>query len=138
MPPVLRSVLAVLAGIAAGVIVVAVVDTLVFRLYPLPAGTDTSDPAALRDAVATMPLQAFVLLLAGWVLAALASSWVAARLATRRLVLHGAIGGGLLLAATLANLAAVPHPTWMWAAAVVLLPVAVVMGIKAGARGRAE
>ena len=39
-------------------------------------------------------------------------------------VLHGMIVAVFVLVATVANLAAIPHPTWLWPAAIILIPAA--------------
>jgi len=124
MHPTIRSALVLLAGVVVSVLVVVLMDTLVGSLYPLPSGTDLNDQHSMRAALAAMPTAAFVLLLAGWVLAAGAGAYLAARLATRSAAMHGLIVAGFVLIATVANLAAIPHPGWLWPAAIVLIPVA--------------
>jgi hypothetical protein len=37
---------------------------------------------------------------------------------------YGLVVAALLLIATIANLRALPHPTWLWAAAILLIPAA--------------
>lgn len=84
MHPTIRSALVLLAGVVLSVLVVVLMDSLVGSLYPLPAGTDMNDQESMRRAVAAMPASAFLLLLSGWVLAAFAGAYLAARLAGRR------------------------------------------------------
>ncbi|MDQ3672815.1 MAG: hypothetical protein M3365_00335 [Gemmatimonadota bacterium] len=124
MHPTIRSALVLLAGVVLSVLVVILMDTLVGSLYPLPAGTDMNDQVSMRRAVAAMPTPAFVLMLAGWVLAAGAGAYLAARLATRSAAMHGMIVSVFVLVATVANLAAIPHPTWLWPAGIILIPAA--------------
>jgi len=45
-------------------------------------------------------------------------------LATRSPALHGMIVAIFVLVATVANLAAIPHPAWLWPAAIILIPAA--------------
>jgi hypothetical protein len=124
MNPTIRSALVLLAGVVAAVLVVVLVDTLVGSMYPLPDGTDLNDPASMRAALAAMPAAAFVLLLGGWVVAAAVGAYLAARLAMRSPALHGLIVAIFVLIATVANLAAIPHPMWLWPAAIILIPAA--------------
>jgi hypothetical protein len=124
MNPTIRSALVLLAGVVAAVLVVVLVDTLVGSMYPLPPGTDLNDRAAMQAAVAAMPTAAFALLLGGWVVAAAAGAYLAARLARRSPALHGFIVAIFVLVATVANLAAIPHPVWLWPAAIILIPAA--------------
>jgi hypothetical protein len=124
MQPTIRSALVLLGGVIAAVFVVILMDTLVGNIYSLPAGTDASNPESLRQAVAALPVAAFVILVAGWVLAAAVGSYLAARLATHARVVHGMIVALFVLVATVANLAKIPHPLWLWPATIILIPAA--------------
>jgi hypothetical protein len=124
MHPTIRSALALLAGVVAAVIVVILMDSVVARIYPLPAGTDLGNPESLRQAIGSLPSRAFVLLAVGWALAAAVGSYIAARLAAYARPTHGMIVALFVLVATISNLARIPHPMWMWAAAIILIPLA--------------
>ena len=134
MPPFLRSILAVLLGIVVGMLVVMAGDALVGRLFPLAPGVDPNDPTSLAQAIAAMPIAALLMLLVGWVTAAAVGAGVAARLARRAPVPHGLIVAAIILAATVANLILIPHPTWMLPAACVLIPVAGWVGVRLATR----
>lgn len=136
MSPGVRRVLAVVAGAVVAVAVVSLSDGLVGRAYPLPEGTDMRDAESMRAAFAAMPLPAMLLLLAGWALAAGIGAFVAVRLTADRRIGAGLIVTVILLLATLANLAALPHPVWMWPAAIVLVPLVGWLGARAGSRQR--
>jgi hypothetical protein len=123
MAPTIRSALVLLGGVIAAVFVVILMDTLVGNIYSLPAGTDAS-PESLRQAVAGLPVAAFVILVTGWVLAATVGSYLAARLATHARAIHGMIVALFVLVATVANLAKIPHPFWLWPATIILIPAA--------------
>ena len=124
MHPMIRSALVLLGGVVAAVLVVTLMDGVVASIYPFPAGTDLKNPENFRQAVAGLPTAAFLLLVVGWSLAAGVGSYIAARLATHARVIHGLIVALFVLVATIANLARIPHPTWMWPAAIVLIPLA--------------
>jgi hypothetical protein len=122
MQPTIRSAIVLLAGVVVAVLVVTVMDTVAGNIYSLPAGVDRSNPESMRQAIAGLPTAAFLLLLAGWVLAAAAGSYVAARTATHARAIHGLIVAVFVLVATVANLAAIPHPVWLWPAVIILIP----------------
>jgi hypothetical protein len=124
MQPTIRSAVVLLGGVIAAVFVVILMDTLVGNIYSLPAGTDASNPESLRRGVAALPVAAFLILVAGWVLAAGVGSYLAARLATHARVIHGMIVALFVLVATVANLAKIPHPLWLWPATIILIPAA--------------
>jgi sorbitol-specific phosphotransferase system component IIBC len=124
MQPTVRSALVLLAGVVVAVIVVSIGDAVAGSFYSLPGGIDQSNPESMRQAVAGLPTAAFLLLLAGWVLATAVGSYVAARLATHAHAIHGLIVAVFVLVATVSNLAAIPHPTWLWPAVIILIPAA--------------
>jgi hypothetical protein len=124
MAPTIRSALVLLGGVVAAVFVVILMDTLVGNIYSLPAGTDPGNPDSLRQAVAALPITAFLILVTGWVLAAGVGSYLAARLATHARLVHGMIVALFVLVATIANLAKIPHPFWLWPATIILIPAA--------------
>ena len=124
MQPTIRSALVLLAGVVVAVIVVSLGDALAGTIYSLPAGIDRSNPESMRQAVAGLPTAVFLLLLAGWVLSAAVGSYVAARLASHARAIHGLIVAVFVLVATVSNLAAIPHPIWLWPAVIILIPAA--------------
>lgn len=124
MAPTIRSALVLLGGVIAALFVVMLMDTLVSNIYSLPSGTDATNPEGLRQAVAALPVAAFLILVAGWVFAAAVGSYLAARLATHARAIHGMIVALFVLVATVANLAKIPHPFWLWPATIILIPAA--------------
>jgi hypothetical protein len=108
----MRQILAPMAGLVFGSLVVAAVEWLGHAAYPSLA-LDPHDVAAMRAAMARLPVGVFLFVLLSWWLGAFAGVAVAIRLAGRRPRLHAAIVGGVLLAAVVANLATAPHPTWV-------------------------
>ena len=124
MQPMIRSALVLLAGVVAALFVVILMDTVAGNIWALPAGTDPNNPESMRQAVATLPTAAFLLLLTGWVLAGGVGSYIAARFATHARPTHGLIVAFFVLVATAGNLAKFPHPAWLWVASIILIPVA--------------
>jgi hypothetical protein len=114
MHPILRSIVSVLAGILVGFIVVAGVEFANAALFPLPAGLDLEDTAAVKQALAHAPVASLILVIVGWCLSALLGAWVAARIAHASKVLHGMIVGIFLLGAAITDLLEFPHPLWFW------------------------
>jgi hypothetical protein len=124
MQPMIRSALVLLAGVVAALFVVILMDTVAGNIWALPAGTDPNNPESMRQAVATLPTAAFLLLLTGWVLAGGVGSYIAARFATHARPTHGLIVAFFVLVATAGNLAKFPHPAWLWVASIILIPAA--------------
>lgn len=132
MHPILRSVLAVLAGALVAFVLIAVIELLSGKLYPLHV--KSGDPEDLAAAMARAPLGALLLLLLGWAVGTAAGAWTAARAAGRSHLVHGLVVGVLLLGAAIENLLAIPHPLWFWIAAVALFLPCAYLGATLAAR----
>jgi len=113
-----------IAGVVVGVVVawltIMLAEFASAPLHPVPAGLDMHDPTSVAAFVATLPVTALLLVLAGWVLGALIGGHVAARIA--RKPLPALAVGIVLVVGVIANAVMIPHPTWMTLAGM-LLPV---------------
>lgn len=107
----MRQILAPIAGVVVGSLVVAAVERIGHAAYPAPT-LDLNDVAAMRAEIARLPIGALWFVLAAWWLGAFGGAVSAVRLAGRRPWLHAGIVGGVMLAAVVANLAMIPHPSW--------------------------
>ena len=121
MHPSLRLALALVAGIAAALFTIMLIETVGHRLYPPPV-LDYSDTAALRAYVAGLPIGAKLIVLSAWLAGTVDGVFVAGLVNRARFGLCAAVIGALVLAATLANLAMIPHPLWLALAGVIGIP----------------
>ena len=124
MPKALRSVIAGVIGVVVALVTVAIGEAIGHAVYPLPAGMDFSNPVAVRELVARMPLGAFLFVLGSWMVATIAGGAVAGAIARQRAMTLAVLVGGVILAATVANLLIIPHPTWFALVAVAGIPLA--------------
>jgi hypothetical protein len=108
-----RNAAAMVAGVIIAFGTVMLIDKLGHAVYPPPAGLNFSDPDSIRPYLATLPVGAYLFILASSMLAAFAGTLVACYIGTARRRLFGAVVGGIVLAATIANFIAVPHPHWL-------------------------
>jgi len=119
---VLRLILGVVIGLIVGAAAVTATEALDYRMFPPPLGLNADDPATVRAALAAIPDAAHALMLAGWLVAtaigAGAAGFVARRLLAVEVVAVAALAFALLY------LSMSPHPWWMWAGAILLLPLA--------------
>ncbi|MDX1984226.1 MAG: hypothetical protein SFV51_28380 [Bryobacteraceae bacterium] len=121
----LRTVLASLAGILAGGLVVGVVETAGHMIFPPPAGVDVSNTESLAALMSQIPVGAKLLVVLAWALGSLAAGWVAAKISRGAPLLPALIAGAGLLAGGAYTLFTIPHPLWMMAAGLLLpLPMA--------------
>lgn len=112
MPPVLKSVLAVLGGVVVGFIVIFVVQNISSAMYTLPEGVGMDDREALARAMATLPIGAFLLVLLSYAMGSFIGGWMAARHAPSSSLAHAIAVGVVLTVAGLLNLMAFRHPMW--------------------------
>ena len=112
VPTWLRRAVAVLAGLAAGVALITAVQALNTRLYPPPPGLDWTEPGALAELMARMPVGALLMVELSYAVGSLGAGAAAGMLSRERPYLPAAVVGALLTLAGFANLAAIPHPVW--------------------------
>lgn len=135
MNPIVRNILAIVAGAVTNTVVVTLVEMLSIRLFPLPADAGAPGTTGFETAIQTFPPTAFALVLGGILVAVFLSGLVAGKLAAtpKRIVL---VVGLLLVAANVANAWAFWHPTWFRIAAVLLPFPLVWLGGRLGAGER--
>jgi len=109
----IRNAAAIIAGIVIAFLAVMLIDALNHMVYPPPTGLDFSDPAAIEPYLATLPIGAYLFILASSVVAAFIGTLVACHIGTIRPLNCAVIVGGIVFAATVANFIAIPHPLWL-------------------------
>ena len=115
----LRSILAVLAGLVVAWITISLFEFASMHAFPPPPGVDVRDPQQLAALVSQMPVAALALVLAGWVVGAMDGGLVSTLIAKRRV--PAIVVGVLVMLGAFLMMVMVPHPLWM-AIAGVLLP----------------
>lgn len=128
---VLRLILGIIIGIAAGIGVVMVGDMLNHRFFPPPPEVQVTNPEAIRDYMQTAPVLSLIGLPVTWTVAAFLGAFAAAKIGARRWA--GWIAGCVLFAATGLNLVLIPHPFWMLMAAIIFVPAGAWFGARLGA-----
>ena len=116
-----KRIAAVVLGIVAAVALVALVQAISHAVFPTPAGVDLNDPAQLEDHIQGMPVAAFLLVLASYLLGTLGGGLLACLIAKEKPFVFASIIGGFVLAATIANLIMLPHPLWFSATAIIAI-----------------
>ena len=128
----IRTVLAILAGLVVAIALMLAMEALGAWLFPLPLDARIAGEEDLARLVAQAPPGKLALVLVGWCLAALAGAWVAARLSLARTSMAALAVGALIVGGVILNVMALPHPAWMIAGGLLLpLPLAWVGGLLA-------
>jgi hypothetical protein len=115
----IRNAAAMIAGIVTAFLTVTLIDKLNDMVYPPPAGLDFSDPTVIEPYLATLPIGAFVFILAWSVVAAFVGTLVACYIGTIKPLNCAIVVGGIVFAATVEKFIAIPHPLWLSTATLV-------------------
>ena len=129
----LRSIASVIAGFVVASVVMMIVETFNGRvLHPelAKAAEGVTDRETMRALLATAPVGAFLVVIAGWILGGVAGGWSTARLASQAPVGHGLVLGALLTLAGVANNLMIPPPLWFWIVSLVVLMPATYVGTR--------
>ena len=131
-----RSVLAELVGAIVAVGLISGIEAISSAVYPMPPGLDLHDHAAMREYAHSLPIGAFLFVLAAWAIGPCVGAWVAARIAGRARLVHGLIVGALFLAGGIMTMLMIPHPVWMWVGGIAALAGSSYLGARIAATPR--
>ena len=126
---VLRSMGAVVAGLAVVLVGLLAVEGFSAQVHPFPAGVDPRDLAVCKAHVARYPAWVLAVVIGAWGLTGAAGAWVATRLGSGRNMSHGLVVGAALTVAVVFNMVLLPYPRWFWLNLLVL-PVATLLGTR--------
>ena len=119
MPSTLKSVLATIAGVLIGSLVISAVEAVSHQLIRMPADIDFSDPAQLAQYMDQVPLAAKLAVVFAWGTGMFAGATASVFMTGKKRWPATAVVL-LLLAVTAANFAMIPHPVWMIVAALLV------------------
>jgi hypothetical protein len=131
-----RNILALLAGIVAGGITIALIQALNVKFYPRPPVIDFKDQAAMAKYMAGLPVGAFLIVLLSYLVGFTLAVFLAIRLSVSTPERQGLLATMFFGAASVLNLMSLPHPMWFWIANLAVLIVAAMAGGKLGRRAR--
>lgn len=133
-PPIIRSIIAVAAGIFIGGIATLGVEALGHIAVPPPAGLDVNDPAAVRAAMPSLPVAHFLPILLAYLAGPSLGAALAARMAPSRPGRHATLVGAIFLAGGVMNFVAIPHPRWFVVASILAFVIAPLVGMRLSRR----
>jgi hypothetical protein len=119
-----------MAGIGIAFVVVLAVEMIGIRLFPQPAGMNPLDAESVRQHLSEISTGSFVTVLIAWTLAAFLGPVVTRRIAGETTRWPALTVAALFAAICAYNLATVPMPSWMLPAAVVLVVMASLLGLR--------
>lgn len=133
-----RMAMAGVAGVGSAFLVIAAIELVSHAVYAPTVMPDVSTREAMAAYVGSMPLGAFLLVLAAYVAGTVAGGFVGIALGRRYAMRFASLAGGVVLLASIANFAAVPHPPWFVVATLVDVPLAAWLTGLAGRSWAAE
>jgi MFS family permease len=109
----LRTVLAIVAGLITAMLVIFGVEAAGMLLFPPPAGMPLETEADLAKLVAMASPAAKAWLVFGWALGSFVGAWVAARISRRHRRIAALAVALFIVAGTVMNAMVITHPLWM-------------------------
>lgn len=108
----IRNIIAGVVGVVVALAIIALNEKLGQMVFPPPEGIDFSDPEIVQPYLASLPAWALLQVMAGWVIGVFVGIMVATTISLASPAIFALVIGGLILAATVANLIIIPHPMW--------------------------
>ena len=124
-----RNIAAGIAGVLIAFGLVGIVEMAGHAVYPPPANLDFSNEATMRAYIATLPLGAFLFVGGAWFIGAFGGTFAACKIGRAKPEIYALVVGGLMLAATAANLLMIPHPLWFSISGIVGIIIATWLGM---------
>ena len=125
-----RRILAIVTGIVAAFVIVVVIETAGFPLFPPPEGMDPRSAASVRQHLAEIHAGSFVMVLIAWTVGAIAGPWVARRISGDAPAWPSMLVALFFLALCVYNLVVIPTPLWMIIGAIILVPIGTWLGFR--------
>ncbi|PIF46442.1 hypothetical protein CLU96_3473 [Chryseobacterium sp. 52] len=110
----LRRILAVPAGLIAGMICITLIEKIGHQLYPPPAAAGSGDMEAMKEYVAHAPFMALFFVIIGYAVAAFVSGFTASKVASNGKHTSAAVCGVIFLFITIYMMFSLPTPIWFW------------------------
>lgn len=113
-----RLILGMVAGVLAGGLTVGIVETIGHMIFKPPPGLDVSNPENLKTLMDQIPLGAKLAVIVAWGSGVLVGGTVSSAI-TRLGPVSAWWVGAILFGMAGWTMLTIPHPMWMWAAAIV-------------------
>jgi MFS family permease len=126
MVTILRSLGAIVAGIAVAIVMVIAVELFSSIVHPFPEDFEGTVEEVSQH-VERYPHWVLAVVVIAWGFAALAAAWIAGKLGNRG---SAVFLGLLLIAAVFLNIVQLPYPLWFKIATPIVIPIASVCGYR--------
>ncbi len=110
----LRNILAVIAGILGGGLIVGLIQSVGHRLYGTTESIDRYDTAAMTEFIESLPLEALLFVLVAHAFGAFMAGLIASKLAETSKFSLGCIAAGFIVLGALMSMFMIPgQPIWL-------------------------
>lgn len=114
----MKTILAVVAGVIAGGAIVFATEAVGHSLFPPPLDINLANPEDVKRLMASLPAGAFAMVLLGWSLGCFVGALVAYSLSRKRAAAWAV--AAIFMLFTAMNFMMIPHPAWMIAAGLLI------------------
>ena len=119
------------------VTVIALLQAVGHKFWPLPPGLDPTDREAIIEALRNVPAPALLWVVFSWFTGTLSGAYIALSVSRDAWTTWPAITvEAVLLAAGVPNLMALPHPGWFWVMGLASFPLGAFTGIRLARKAR--
>ena len=125
-----RNIMAGIAGVVIAMISVWLVQKIGHAVSPPPVGLDVNDLEAMRIYVESLPVGAFLFVIASYFIGTAVGTCAACAIGTMLPRVFAMLVSCVMLVATAMNVAMIPHPVWFLILAVVAIVIAAWLGTK--------
>ncbi|MDZ4748099.1 MAG: hypothetical protein SH808_06395 [Saprospiraceae bacterium] len=112
MNPIVRNILAVVAGLIFGSVINMGLITISGSVIPPPEGSDVTTMEGLKASMHLMQPKHFIFPFLAHALGSFFGAWLAAKIATNHKIKFAMVVGGLFLLGGIANVFMLPSPMW--------------------------
>ncbi|MEZ4803484.1 MAG: hypothetical protein R2797_11990 [Gelidibacter sp.] len=112
MNPILKNILAIVAGIILGSIVNMGIIMISGSIIPPPEGADVTTMEGLKESIHLFEPKHFVFPFLAHALGTLVGAWIAAKIAANRKMVLAMVVGLFFLVGGIMNVRMLPSPTW--------------------------
>jgi len=127
----LKKIIGVIAGLIVAFLLMMLFEYLNSLIFPFPAGMDLNNLAAVRAYSQTLPWTAYLMVIAGWVIASFFGGFVPGKYIPASDIVAPLIIGILLTAGSVGNFIMLEHPIWVMVIGVLVFIPMTVAGYKA-------
>ncbi len=109
----IRKIIAIVIGLIASFIVIELIESIGYTIYPIPEGIDIRNIEALKTYISNAPTNVFLIIILGYAIGSFVGGFVSAWITKEEKIKTATTLGGILMGIGAINLFTIPHPIWV-------------------------